>query len=186
MRLDNLTKTDYYKSIKGQGTSETGADRTEGERKMATSDLIANFIMNAIDGSSDGFAEVQRSALAERFSCVPSQINYVISTRFSPEHGYVVESRRGGGGYIRITRVRQSSPEELVMQTVNAIGDRLELKTATAYVSNIYRAGIITKTTARLMLSAVGDSALKPIAAGDRDRARASIMKYMLVTLISQ
>ncbi len=154
--------------------------------KMATSDLIANFIMNAIDGSSDGFAELQRSALAEMFSCVPSQINYVISTRFSPEHGYMVESRRGGGGYIRITRVRQSSPKELVMRMVNAIGDRLELKTATAYVSNIYQAGIINKQTARLILAAVGDSALKPIAPGDRDRVRASIMKYVLVTLISQ
>lgn len=153
---------------------------------MATSDLIANFIMNAIDGSSDGFAELQRSALAEMFSCVPSQINYVISTRFSPEHGYVVESRRGGGGYIRITRVRQSSPRELVMQTVNAIGERLEQKTAAAYVSNIYHAGVINQATAHLMLSAVSDGALKPVAAGDRDRARASIMKYMLVTLISQ
>ena len=158
---------------------------TKGGEDLGISDIIAGFIQQELD-QAGGALELQRADLAQRFNCVPSQINYVMSTRFSPEHGYIVESRRGGGGYIRITRVRQSSPEELVMQTVNAIGDRLELKTATAYVSNIYRAGIITKTTARLMLSAVGDSALKPIAAGDRDRARASIMKYMLVTLISQ
>jgi len=151
---------------------------------MATSDLIANFILSAIDDSTDGFAELQRSTLAEMFSCVPSQINYVISTRFSPERGYAVESRRGGGGYIRISRVRQS-PRELIMHTVNAIGDRLDLNTATAFVSNIYEAGIITKGTARLILTAVGNNALRPIAAGDRDTVRASIFKYLLVALIS-
>jgi len=152
---------------------------------MATSDLIAEFILNAIDDSSAGFAELQRSALAEMFSCVPSQINYVISTRFSPERGYVVESRRGGGGYIRITRVR-CSPRELVMHTVNSIGQRLDQSTAAAFVSNIYETGMIDKQTARLLLAAVGDSALRPLAPGDRDTLRASILKYMLVTLITE
>lgn len=152
---------------------------------MATSDLIANFILSAIEDSTDGFAELQRSALAEMFSCVPSQINYVISTRFSPERGYIVESRRGGGGYIRITRVRQS-PRELIMHTVNAIGSRLDLNTASAFVSNIYEAGIIDKNTARLLLTAVGNNALRPIASSDRDTVRASILKYMLVALISE
>ena len=152
---------------------------------MATSDLIANFILSAIDGSAEGIAELQRSALAERFSCVPSQINYVISTRFSPERGYVVESRRGGGGYIRITRVRQS-PKELIMHTVNAIGGSLDLRTAAAFVSNIYDSGAIDKTTARLLMAAVGDRALHTIAPADRDTVRAGILKYMLVTLISE
>ena len=152
---------------------------------MATSDLIAKFIMNAIEDSGDGFAELQRSALAEMFSCVPSQINYVISTRFSPERGYVVESRRGGGGYIRISRVRRS-PKELVMHTVNSIGSRLDFRTASAFVSNLYEEGIIKAGTARLMLSAVGDNALRPIVPGDRDTVRASILKHMLVNLISE
>lgn len=152
---------------------------------MATSDLIANFILNAIEDSAGGFAELQRSTLAEMFSCVPSQINYVISTRFSPEHGYVVESRRGGGGYIRISRVRQS-PRELVMHTVNAVGDSLDLATATAFVSNIYEAGIMDKNTARILLAAVSNNALRPIAPPDRDTVRASIFKNMLVTMISE
>ena len=152
---------------------------------MATSDLIANFILSAIDGSADGFAELQRSALAERFSCVPSQINYVISTRFSPERGYVVESRRGGGGYIRITRVRQS-PKELVMHTVNAVGDSLDLRTASAFVSNIYETELIDRATARLLLAAIGDRALHTIAPADRDTVRAGIFKQLLVTLISE
>ena len=151
---------------------------------MATSDLIAEFILNAIE-DSNGFAELQRGALAEMFSCVPSQINYVISTRFSPERGYVVESRRGGGGYIRITRVNRD-PRELVMHTVNAIGPALDKATAAAFVSNIYETGMIDKQTARLLLASVSDKALRPVAPADRDTLRASILKYMLVTLISE
>ena len=76
---------------------------------MGTSDRIARFILDALE-SADGTAELQRSSLADRFGCVPSQINYVIATRFSPERGYMVESRRGGGGYIRITRVQPDLP----------------------------------------------------------------------------
>ena len=151
---------------------------------MATSDLIAEFIIRTIEDSADGFAELQRGALAEMFSCVPSQINYVISTRFSPERGYLVESRRGGGGYIRITRVRQS-PRDLVMQTVNSIGSSLSLATAAAYLSNICDSGAVDGPTARAMLAAVGDNALRPVAPKDRDTLRASILKQMLVTLLA-
>ena len=151
---------------------------------MATSDLIAKFILNAIDGSADGFAELQRGALAEMFSCVPSQINYVISTRFSPERGYMVESRRGGGGYIRITRVRQQ-PRDLVMHTVNAVGEQLDVRTASAFVANIYEAGLVDQKTGRLILAAIGDQALRPVAAEERDKVRASIFKQMLVTMLT-
>lgn len=150
---------------------------------MATSDLIARFIMDELD-HSDGFAELQRSALAEMFSCVPSQINYVISTRFSPERGYMVESRRGGGGYIRITRVQQT-PKALIMHMLNSVGDGLDMKTATAFVSNLYDAGMIDKKTARLMISSIGDRALAPIAAASRDTVRASIFKQQLLNLIT-
>ena len=151
---------------------------------MATSDLIASFILEALN-KADGMAELQRSVLADRFGCVPSQINYVISTRFSPEHGYVVESRRGGGGYIRITRVRSTS-QELIMHTVNAVGDSLDAATAKAFISNVLSAGVIDRQTARLLLAATGDSALRPVKPADRDAARASIFKHMLVTTVTE
>ena len=151
---------------------------------MGTSDLIASFIMDMLD-REDGMAELQRSMLADRFGCVPSQINYVISTRFSPEHGYIVESRRGGGGYIRITRVR-STPEELIMHTVNAVGDELDAATARAFISNIRSAGAIDRTSARLMLAALGDGAMRPVRPTDRDAARAAVFKHMLVAMISE
>jgi len=152
---------------------------------MATSDLIARFIMDSIEESERGFAELQRSALAEMFSCVPSQINYVISTRFSPEHGYVVESRRGGGGYIRISRV-QSSPADKVMAAVKDVGDCLDMPTAAAYVSNFYRSGIIDRRCARLILTAISDKALRSIAPESRDRIRSGIFKHMLVCLLNE
>ena len=88
---------------------------------MGISDLIASFLQDSLDTAEDGVLEVQRSDLAQRFNCVPSQINYVMSTRFSPERGYIVESRRGGNGYIRITRV-QVDRQTLMMHVINSSG----------------------------------------------------------------
>ena len=146
------------------------------------SDLIAGFI-NEMLGDMGGTAELQRSELANRFNCVPSQINYVISTRFSPEHGYIVESRRGGGGYIRITRVR-TDPKLLMMHTVNAIGDSIDLKTTQAMVSNLLNEGIISEGAARIILAAVGANALRGLDPILRDRVRANIFKQILINIL--
>jgi len=146
---------------------------------MGISDVIAGFI-NEMLQETDGTAELQRAELASRFNCVPSQINYVIATRFSPERGYIVESRRGGGGYIRIRRV-QSDPRQLVMHTVNTVGDAVDLATAAALVANILDAGAIDAMSAKLMLTAVGNPALRPILPQHRDTVRASILKQMLI-----
>ena len=147
---------------------------------MGTSDMIANFIMDVMK-EANGTAELQRSNLAERFSCVPSQINYVISTRFSPEHGYIVESRRGGGGYIRITRV-QANPQRLIMHTVNTVGDSLDLRTASAFISNMLGSEALDETSAGLIMTAISDNSLRPISPEHRDIVRASIFKQMLVS----
>jgi transcriptional regulator CtsR len=145
--------------------------------------MIANFIMDILEDTG-GIAELQRSNLAERFSCVPSQINYVISTRFSPEHGYVVESRRGGNGFIRITRV-QAGLERLIMHTVNSVGDSLDLRTAAAFVSNMLGSDALDEKTAGLVMTAIGDRALSPISPAHRDIVRASIFKQLLVATLA-
>jgi transcriptional regulator CtsR len=149
---------------------------------MGMSDLIAGFIHETLN-DMNGTAELQRSELASRFKCVPSQINYVISTRFSPEHGYIVESRRGGGGFIRITRVNME-PERLIMHTVNTIGDEIDLNSATALTDNLLHGGAIDKSQAQLLLAAIGNNALRPVPAQARDAARASIYKQMLINII--
>jgi transcriptional regulator CtsR len=112
---------------------------------MGISDLIAGFILNAMR-EADGVAELQRNELAQRFNCVPSQINYVVSTRFSPERGYIVESRRGGGGYIRISRVPYDS-NTLGMHAVNSIGERVSASTARAILNNLLEAHILQSGT---------------------------------------
>ena len=148
---------------------------------MRISDIIAGFIDEMIN-ETGGSAELRRAELASRFKCVPSQINYVISTRFSPEHGYIVESRRGGGGFIRITRVAME-PEMLTMHTVNAIGDSIDINTTAAMVTNLRQNDIINDTEARLIMSAVGNNALRAVMPIERDTLRASILKQMLISL---
>ncbi|MCF0120831.1 MAG: CtsR family transcriptional regulator [Oscillospiraceae bacterium] len=149
---------------------------------MGIADIIAGFIDEVLS-DTDGTAELQRSELASRFNCVPSQINYVISTRFSPERGYVVESRRGGGGYIRITRVR-TDPGMLVMHTVNAVGTSLDRQTCAALIANLTSSGVCSEKDAKLMLAATGDSALRPVEPMKRDEVRASIFKQILINLM--
>ncbi|MBQ4381293.1 MAG: CtsR family transcriptional regulator [Oscillospiraceae bacterium] len=145
---------------------------------MGISDTIAEFINEML--KEDSTAELQRSELANRFNCVPSQINYVISTRFSPERGYIVESRRGGGGYIRIMRVRQD-PKSLMMHTVNALGEAIDQRSAGALLSNAVASGAMSEAAARLMLSAVGEAALAPAPQEKRDALRSAILKQMIL-----
>jgi len=149
---------------------------------MSISDIIEEFIEDALS-ETGGSAELQRSELANRFNCVPSQINYVISTRFSPEHGYIVESRRGGGGFIRITRVAME-PKMLLMHTVNAIGDSVDINTVAALITNLTQGSAISGSQARLILSATGNSALRPALPEERNALRASILKHMLINTL--
>lgn len=148
---------------------------------MAISDMIAGFIMDTLS-SQEGVAELQRSELAQKFNCVPSQINYVISTRFSPERGYIVESRRGGGGYIRIIR-RSMTKSDLIMHIVNSIGPKLDAASMRAMLRNLVETGVASESDAHLMMAGLSDSALAPAPKEIRDQLRASIFKNMLLVL---
>ena len=146
---------------------------------MGISDLIASFIRESLE-DADGVLELQRSDLAERFHCVPSQINYVMSTRFSPENGYIVESRRGGGGYIRITRVRMDRPT-LLMSVINSIGGSIDGQSANAIVRNLADADALGAEAAELLLAALSDAALKTVPSERRGALRADLMRQMLI-----
>ena len=149
---------------------------------MGMSDLIAGFIQSALD-DANGVLELQRSDLAQQFGCVPSQINYVMSTRFSPERGYIVESRRGGGGYIRITRVRVDR-QTLLMHVINSIGDTLDLASARAIIQNRTESEAIDRAAGKALLSAVSDSALRTVPKEHRGPLRANICKQVLIHLV--
>lgn len=146
---------------------------------MGLADLIARFIADGLEGS-DGTLELSRGSLAERFGCVPSQINYVLTTRFTPEHGYIVETRRGGGGYIRVTRVRFPR-ETLLMHTVNAVGDRLDARSSAAFLQNL--SGILGGEIVRVIAAACSENALRSVPAALRDETRAQIFKQCLLQL---
>ena len=147
---------------------------------MGISDLIASFLQESLEAAEDGVLEVQRNDLAQRFNCVPSQINYVMSTRFSPERGYIVESRRGGNGYIRITRV-QVDRQTLMMHVINTLGNRVDLPSVRAILSNLVHAGALNEEIARALLAAVSDKALVSVPREYRDAIRADIMKQVLI-----
>ena len=147
---------------------------------MGITDLIASFLQDSLEESENGVLEVQRNDLAQRFNCVPSQINYVMSTRFSPERGYIVESRRGGNGYIRITRV-QVDRQTRLMHVINSLGDQVDLSSARAILSNLVQAGALEENTGRSLLAAVGDKALGAVPREVRDTVRADIMKQVLI-----
>lgn len=147
---------------------------------MGISDLIASFLQESLEEAENGVLEVQRNDLAQRFNCVPSQINYVMSTRFSPERGYIVESRRGGNGYIRITRV-QVDRQTLMMHVINTLGNRVDLPSARAILSNLVHTGALNEEIARALLAAVGDKALVSVPREYRDTIRADIMKQVLI-----
>lgn len=103
-----------------------------------------------------------------------------MSTRFSPERGYIVESRRGGNGYIRITRVRVDR-QTLLMHVINSLGERMDLPSARAILSNLVQAGALEETVARSILAAVGDKALSAVPRETRDIVRADILRNVLI-----
>lgn len=149
---------------------------------MKMSDIVARYIMDMLD-ERDGNAEIQRNELAGLLGCVPSQINYVISSRFTPEQGYIVESRRGGGGYIRITRIT-TDRRIAIMHIVNSIGGRISSTAAATILDNMTAGSMIDSYEKMLIMSALSDKAYKDVPQEIRDTLRASVMKNMLATLV--
>lgn len=149
---------------------------------MLLSDSIAKIIEEMLE-EGGGTADVRRSDLAARLGCVPSQVTYVITSRFTPERGYITESRRGGGGYIRIARVSMSKNEYL-MHFFHAIGDSLDERDAVALIKNLMGRGIIDGLTAEIIAASMAERALARIEPKGRAAVRADIMRHILLTLL--
>jgi transcriptional regulator CtsR len=147
------------------------------------SDLIESFIKQMII-DTDGAIEIQRNELANQFNCVPSQINYVIDTRFTAERGYYVESRRGGGGYIKIKRVHVDRPGNYLMHIISSMGDSLSQQSAEVFINNFIDYEVVSEREGMLLKAATNDKALSGIGATERDMIRACILKNMLMSLL--
>lgn len=146
------------------------------------SDIIENYLKQIIERSNKELIEIKRSELAERFDCVPSQINYVISTRFTLEKGYIVESKRGGGGYIRIIKVTADDQVELFRQIIDLIGDTISQNAGENIIARLYEEKAISEREAKLMLS-IMDRSILNLQLPYRDEIRARILKAMISTL---
>ncbi|MGN0502768.1 MAG: CtsR family transcriptional regulator [Ruminococcus sp.] len=148
---------------------------------MRMSDLVAQYITQMLD-EQNGSAEIQRNELAGNLGCVPSQINYVITSRFTPEQGYIVESRRGGGGYIRISRVKMDRGTAM-MHIINSVGSTLDKATAEAMLNNMLQRNMLQLQSAKLIAAALSDRTLSQVEQDKRDTVRADLFKNMLLTI---
>jgi transcriptional regulator CtsR len=149
------------------------------------SDIIEQYLKNILHESPEGAIEIQRNDLAERFECVPSQINYVISTRFTLEKGYLVESKRGGGGYIRLQRITLPTYGALQVHILQSIGDQMDQTAAEGLIYQLKEGCHITVKEACLLQAAVSRDVLVlklPL----RDQIRANLLKALLITLFSK
>ena len=148
---------------------------------MRLSDAIEQFIKTMLTQEAPE-VELKRNELAEYFNCAPSQINYVLATRFTPDHGYIIESRRGGGGYIRILRMAQDTSEHLLYLLHQRVGDSIDALAASHLVQQLQEREVVTKGEAAMMNAALSPQALSlPLSAEMKDALRARILKNMLL-----
>ena len=146
---------------------------------MRVSDIIEEFIKELFNNEEE--IEIQRNELAEHFNCVPSQINYVISTRFKPSQGYYVESRRGGGGHITIKKV-SNTKSDYIMHIIENIGEALQNSEAEILISDFLTYGLVNEKEEKLLRVATSDNVLD-IPKEYKDKLRASIFKNMLLNI---
>ncbi len=147
---------------------------------MGLSDSIEQFIIELMK-DEEGWLELKRNELAGIFNCVPSQINYVMTTRFNEQRGYVVESRRGGGGYIRIRRI--NTGDNRIADVISRIGTALDTDSAKAIISYLYDSEFINERELKIMAGGISDKSIT-VAQPNKDALRANILKNMLTAIL--
>lgn len=147
------------------------------------SDIIAQFINDMIEEEKNKEVMIQRNELANKFNCAPSQINYVLTTRFTTEKGYMIESRRGGGGYIIIKRVEYNSKDKRLDEINKAIGNSLTYSSAILLIEHLYDTNLITKRELEIIKISINDRTL--VASDDKNRLRAEILKGIIMVILS-
>lgn len=146
------------------------------------SDVIEEFIKDMFNNNNNNVIFIQRNELADQFRCAPSQINYVLTTRFTYEKGYVIESRRGGGGYIVIKQVTYKGANERNNLIYQVIGDSITNNGAVTLLQSLYESKLITIRELEIMKMAVNDRTLS--SAEERNKVRADVLKGMLMAIL--
>lgn len=149
---------------------------------MKLTQQITNTLLQLLK-EHGGSIEIRRNTLASQIGCVPSQINYVITSRFTKEQGYIVESQRGGGGFVRIVKV--DSPRlGMIMHVINSIGEEIDEASARVMIQTLALNGQLSEMESKLILSVVPESNFKGLLEGERKRIRANLVKSMLIHIL--
>lgn len=149
---------------------------------MSISDIIEEYLKSILKTNEKKMIEIKRSEIADQFECVPSQINYVINTRFTVERGYIIESKRGGGGYIRIFRVEHQDEFELINEIIKMIQPKVSQQGALDVLERLYEKKVITQREMKLIATALDRETLAVMLPA-RDQLRSRILTAMLNTL---
>lgn len=146
------------------------------------SDVIAQFINDMIEDEKNKEVIIQRNELADKFNCAPSQINYVLTTRFTTEKGYVIESRRGGGGYIIIKRIEYNKESKL--EKINrSIGNSLTYSSAVLLLEHLYDINLISRREVEIIKISINDRTLSY--SENKNKVRADILKSIIMVILS-
>ena len=143
--------------------------------------MLLKHLKRILNVSEKKVVEIKRHEIAEQFQCVPSQINYVINTRFTIEKGYVVESKRGGGGYIRIMKVEVDSHSHLIDQILHLVGNQMTQQSAEHIILRLLEEEVINEREATMMISVMDQSLYEEVE--NKNKLRAAFLRAMLYTL---
>ncbi len=149
---------------------------------MRKADIIEKFIKELFEKAETNYIEIQRNDLADKLNCVPSQINYVIATRFKPSQGYYIESKRGGGGHINIKKMNDTKSDYLT-HIISSIGEVITNQEVDILISDFLSFNIVTEKEAKLLKVATSDNVLI-VNSEIKDKLRASILKNMIINLV--
>ncbi|XKH49686.1 CtsR family transcriptional regulator [Chryseomicrobium palamuruense] len=149
------------------------------------SDIIEGYLKSIIESTNQGQIEIKRNEVAEKFQCVPSQINYVINTRFTLDRGYIVESKRGGGGYIRIFRLEATEQTDVIRDMLDALENGASESMVEDMVYRLLDLDMISKREAKLIVAACARSTLS-VPLPLRDQLRGRVAQAMLLTLLHE
>lgn len=152
----------------------------ESQTMSKISDEIENFILESM--GDDNLLLLSRNELAHFFNCAPSQINYVLSTRFSPVRGFHIESQRGGGGFVKLIKITNSNFDDILQLMENLIGDEIDFNSAKQLLENLINSNLISKSEASLIESCISSKALSnPFKM--ENKLRAKILKNLILSI---
>ncbi len=142
---------------------------------------IEIYLKLLINKADDNIIEIQRNALAEHFNCVPSQINYVLSTRFTNDQGYCIETRRGGGGFVRIKKLDLGLRERIESLTPESInGDLFVTENIHSFIDRLHDEDFLSKRESYLLKNIFSSSIFDELPEKKSNTVKSSLLRDVL------